>query len=60
MNTERKIMKKNFDDDAKPISEKELIESRQQEMQSMLPNLFTRVGEHVVYSKRIVIKEVKK
>ena len=53
-------MKKNFDDDAKPISEKELIESRQQEMQSMLPNLFTRVGEHVVYSKRIVIKEVKK
>jgi len=56
----KKNFKKNFDDDAKPISKEELIESRQQEMQSMLSNLFTRVGDVVVYSKRIVIKEVKK
>jgi len=54
------MKKKNFESEEKPISFKDLVESRQQEMQSMLPNLFTRVGDVVVYSKQIKIKEGKR
>lgn len=49
------MKKKNFESEEKPISFKDLVEVRKDEMQSMLPNLFTRVGDVVVKSREINI-----
>ena len=48
------------DAEPKEITFKELIEVRKDEMQNMMPNLFTKVGEVVVRSKQIKIREVKR
>ncbi len=49
-------MKKDiFETESKQISEKELIESRKDEMQSILPNHITMVGDVVIKSKEITI-----
>lgn len=48
------------DFEPKPISFQELVEVRRDEMQSMMPNLFTRVGDEIVRSKQIRIREVKR
>ena len=48
-------MRKEFESEAKPISTKELIESRKDEMQSILPNHITMVGDVVIKSKEITI-----
>ena len=53
-------MKKDFESEAKPISTQDLIEARKDEMKSILPNHFTKVGEIVVKSREIVIKERKR
>ena len=49
-------MRKEFETEVKQITPEELIEVRKDEMQSMLPNLFTKVGEHVIKSKEITVR----
>ena len=53
-------MRKDFDTEAKEITMKELIEVRKDEMQRILPNHFTMVGDVVVKSKEIKVREGKK
>lgn len=53
-------MRKEFENEGKQITFEELVEVRRDEMQSMLPNLFTKVGEEIVRSRQIRIREVKR
>lgn len=49
-------MKKEFENEGKQITTEELIEIRKDEMQSILPNHFTMVGDVVIKSKEIMIR----
>ena len=48
-------MRKENESETRQITKEELIEVRKDEMQGMLPNLITYVGETVVRSKEIKI-----